>query len=156
MVLRAVVSHWKFVGTEHQQSTCYSWWYCLNSGESLIDVTHWLSSVSRENIESVLFMNIHPESSNIIFLYVIVSLLCPGQPCVSTQDSMISPQNSATRNFPRSSMTYLNHSKVEVYNISFAPNVNNKWSTILWSSLVKKIHSWNYYTEQLCCCYCCC
>nr|CAI9693524.1 unnamed protein product [Rangifer tarandus platyrhynchus] len=36
-----------------------------------------------------------------------------GEPYVSTQDSMISPQNSATRNFPRSSLSYLNHSKVE-------------------------------------------
>ncbi|XP_040083876.1 fibrous sheath-interacting protein 2 [Oryx dammah] len=36
-----------------------------------------------------------------------------GEPFVSTQDSMISPQNSATRNFPRSSLMYLNHSKVE-------------------------------------------
>ncbi|KAI4544022.1 hypothetical protein MG293_004288 [Ovis ammon polii] len=37
-----------------------------------------------------------------------------GEPFVSTQNSMISPQNSATRKFPRSSLMYLNHSKVEV------------------------------------------
>ncbi|KAF4026316.1 hypothetical protein G4228_018527 [Cervus hanglu yarkandensis] len=37
-----------------------------------------------------------------------------GEPYVSIQDSMISPQNSATRNVPRSSLSYLNRSKVEV------------------------------------------
>uniref|UniRef100_A0AC11DI83 Fibrous sheath interacting protein 2 n=1 Tax=Ovis aries TaxID=9940 RepID=A0AC11DI83_SHEEP len=36
-----------------------------------------------------------------------------GEPFVSTQNSIISPQNSATRKFPRSSLMYLNHSKVE-------------------------------------------
>lgn len=124
MSLRAMVNHWKFVASEHLKRSCYSWRYFLNSNISLIVVIQSLWQLSRENTGSNIFISIHPYSRNMIFSYVKLSLLSLGAAYISTQNSVISPQLSPTRNCPKSSQSYLDPPKDEVYNISFALNAS--------------------------------
>lgn len=73
---------------------------------------------------SVLFINIHSCSNNIIISHLKEFLFSLGAMNTSAQDSVISPSISPTRNFPRCSHSSICHTKDEVYNIYFGPNAN--------------------------------
>uniref|UniRef100_A0A8C7AAE6 Fibrous sheath interacting protein 2 n=1 Tax=Neovison vison TaxID=452646 RepID=A0A8C7AAE6_NEOVI len=92
---------------------------------------------SVESTGSDIFISIHPCSRSMI-LYVKFSLLSLGAVFTSAQNSVISPQTSPTRNYPRTSQSYLDPPKDEVYNISLALNVTSEEL----NSIIQNIMTW--------------